>query len=136
MRSALITACMLLVGMYVPAAGVRQQFQHAPAQAQAAPPQRLAQTERDRQGTPRPDIRRGNTAVAGASAVARRWAESHLPSGGPATDATHLAGAQQGQPSQPGNRQLPEAVGLLLSLALLSGGGAAPSQAISQREID
>ena len=127
MRSALITACTLLVGMYVPAAGVRQQFQHAPAQAQAAPPQHQAQTERDRQGTPRPDIRRGNTSVAAESAVARRRAESYLPSGGPATDA---------QPPPLSNRQLPEAVGLLLSLALLSGAGAAPPPAISQREID
>jgi hypothetical protein len=126
MRSALITACMLLVGIYVPAAGVRQQFQHAPAQAQAAPPQRLAQSERDRQGTPRPDIRRGNTPVAAGSAVARRRAGSHLPSGGPATDAL---------PPQPGNRQLPGAVGLLLALGLLSGAGPAPP-VISQREID
>jgi hypothetical protein len=126
MRSALITACMLLAGMYVPAAGVRQQFQHAPARAQAAPPQRLAQTERDRQGTSRPDIRRGNTSVAAESAVARRRAESHLPSGGPATDA---------QPPQAGNRQLPGAVGLLLALGLLSGAGAAPP-AISQPEIN
>jgi hypothetical protein len=135
MRSAL-TACMLVLGTCAPAAGVRQHFQHAPAQAQAAPPQRQAQTERDRQGTPRADIRRGNTGVAGASAAARRRAESHLPSGGPATDATHLPGAQQGQSPQPGNRQLPEAVGLVLSLALLSGAGAAPAAAISQREID
>jgi hypothetical protein len=127
MRSALVTACMLLLGTCAPAAGVRQQFQHAPAQAQAAPPQRQAQTERDRQGAPRPDIRRGNTSVAAESDVARRRAESHLPSGGPATDA---------QPPQPGNRQLQEAVGLLLSLALLSGAGAAPPPAISQREID
>jgi hypothetical protein len=136
MRSALVTGCMLILGTCAPGAGVRQHFQHAPAQAQAAPPQRQAQAERDRQGTRRPDIRRGNTAVARASAVARRRAESHLPSGGPATDATHLRGAQQGQPPQPGNRQLPEAVGLLLSLALLSGAGAAPAPAISQREID
>ena len=124
MRSPLVTACMLLLGTCAPAAGVRQQFEHAPAQAQAAPPQRQAQAERDRQGTPRPDIRRGNTAVAGASAVARRRAESHL------------RGAQQGQPPQRGNRQLPEAVGLLLSLALLSGAGTAPPPAISPREID
>ena len=136
MRSALVTACTLVLGTCAPAAGVRQHFQHVPAQAQAAPPQRQAQTERDRQGTPRLHIRRGNTAVPGASAVARRRAEWHLPSGGPATDATHLPGAQQGRPPQPGNRQLPEAVGLLLSLALLSGAGAAPPPAISQREID
>jgi hypothetical protein len=31
---------------------------------------------------------------------------------------------------------VPEAVGLLLSLALLSGAAAAPSPAISQRQID
>jgi hypothetical protein len=48
----------------------------------------------------------------------------------------HLLGAQQGQPPQPGSRQLPEAVGLLLSLALLSGAGAAPPPAISQKQID
>jgi hypothetical protein len=126
MRSALITASILIVGMYAPATGVREQFQHAPAQAQAASPQRQAQTERDRQGTPRPDIRRGNTSVAAESAVARRRAESHLPSGGPATDA---------QPPQPGNRQLPGAVGLLLALGLLSGAGAAPP-AISQPVIN
>jgi hypothetical protein len=126
MRSALITASILLVGMYASATGVRQQFQHAPAQAQAAPPQRQAQTERDRQGTPRPDIRRGNTSVAAESAVARRRAESHLPSGGPATDA---------QPPQAGNRQLPGAVGLLLALGVLSGAGAAPT-AISQPVIN
>jgi hypothetical protein len=136
MRLALATACMLLLGTCAPAAGVRQPFQNAPAQAQVAPPQRQAQTERDRQATPRPGFRRGNTAAAGTSALARRRGESHLPSGGPATDATHFPGAQQGQPPQPGNRQLPEAVGLLLSLALLSGAGAAPPPAISQREID
>jgi hypothetical protein len=136
MRSALVIACMLLLGGGAPAAGVRQHFQNAPAQAQAAPPQRQDRAERNRQGTPRLDIRRGNTAVAGASAVGRRRAESHLPPGGPATDAMHLTGAQQGQPPQPGDRQLPEAVGLLLSLALLSGASAAPPPAISQREID
>jgi hypothetical protein len=135
MRSPLVTACTLLLGMCAPAAGVRQHIQHAPAQAQAAPPQRLAQTERDRHGTSRADIRRGNTAMAGASAVARRRAESHLPSGGSATDPAHLPDAPQGPPP-PGNRQLPEAVGLLLSLALLSGAGAAPPPANSQREID
>src|ERR1700719_1490495 len=136
MRSALVTACMLFLGTCAPAAGVRQHFQHAPAQAQAAPAQRHAQTERDRQRTPRAYSRHANTAVAGASAVARRRVESHLPSGSPATDAARLPGVQQGQPPQPGNRELPEAVGLLLSLALLSGAGAAPPPAISQRDID
>jgi hypothetical protein len=127
MRSALVTACMLLVGTCTPGSGVRQQFQHAPAQAQAALPQRAAHTERHRQGAPRPDIRRGNAAVAGESAVARRRAELHLPSVGRATD---------GQPPQPGRPHLPDAVGLLLSLALLSGAGAAPPPAIPQKEID
>lgn len=133
MRSALVIACVILLGAGAPAAGVRQHFQNAPARAQAAPPQRQDQTERNRQGKPPVDIRRGNTAVAGASAVARRRAESL---DGPATDAMHLTGAQQGQPPPPGDRQLPDAVGLLLSLALLSGASAAPPAAISHREID
>jgi hypothetical protein len=125
MRSALIIACMLL-GAYAPGTGLRPQFQDAAAQAQAAPPQRQAQTDHDRQeGTPRPDIRRGNTSVAQESAVARRRAESHWPLGGHATD------AQQ----QRGNRQLPGAMGLLLAIALLNGAGAAPP-AISQPETN
>ena len=125
-------------------AAVREQFQHPPAQA--APPQRQAQIERDRPGTPRPDIRRGNTAVAGERAVARRRAESHPPPGAPATDATHPPGAQQEPPPQPGdpgvedkretlNRQLPGAAGLLLALALLSGAGVT-HPAISQPGIN
>ena len=118
-----IAACMLIVGTYGPAVSVREQFQHAPAQAQAAAPQSQAQTERDQQGTPRPDIRRGHTSVAQESAVARRRAESRRPLGGPATDA---------QPPQPGTQQLPAAMGLLLALALLN--GSAPP-AISQPEI-
>ena len=124
MRSALAIACVLTVGMYAPDSSVRQQFKHAPAQAQAAPPQRQAQTELDRQVTLRSYIRGGNTPVAAESAVARRRTEWLRPSGGPATDA---------QP--PGNRQLPGPVGLLLALALLNGAGAAPP-AISQPEIN
>jgi hypothetical protein len=119
MRSALVTACMLIVGTYAPDTSIRQQFQHAPAQAQAAPPQRQAQTELDRV-TLRSDTRRGNTSVAAESPVARRRAESLRPLGGPATDA------------QPVDRQLPRAVGLLLALALLNPGAASP--AISQPE--
>jgi hypothetical protein len=115
MRSALITACMLLVGAFALAVSVRQQFQHAPAQAQAASPQRQAQTGHDRQDTP--NIRRGNTSVAVESAVARRWAEPHRSSGSPAPEA---------QPRQPGNRQLSGAMGLLLAFALLNSAGAAP----------
>jgi hypothetical protein len=124
MRLALVIACVLIVGMYAPDTGVRQQFKHAPAQAQAAPPQRQAQTELDRQVTLRSYIRRGNTPVAAESAVARGRTEWLRPSGA-ATDA---------QP-QPGNRQLPGPVGLLLALALLNGAGAAPP-AISQPEIN
>lgn len=114
MRSALITACMLVLGAYAPGVSLGQQLHHAPAQAHAAPPQRQAQTERERQGTPRPDIRRGNTSVAAESAVARRWAEPHRSSrssGGPASDAP---------PPQPGNRQMSAAMAMLLGLALLS----------------
>jgi hypothetical protein len=125
MRSALITVCTLL-GTFAPATGVHPQFQDAPAQAQAAPPQRQAQTEHDRQdGTPRPDIRRGNTSVAQESAVARGRAESHRPLGSPPTDA---------QPPQTSNRHLPAAMGVLLVLTLLNGAGAA-SPAILQPEI-
>jgi len=124
MRSALITACTLLA-TYVPATGVHPQFHDTPAQAQAAPPQRQAQTEHDRQeGTPRPDMRRGNTSVQ-ESAVAGRRAESHRPLGGPASEAP---------PPQTGNRQLRATLGLLLALTLLNGAGAAPP-AISQPEI-
>jgi hypothetical protein len=126
MRLALVIACVLIVGMYAPDSSVRQQFKHAPAQAQAAPPQRQAQTELDRQVTLRSYIRRGNAPVAAESAVARRRTEWLRPSGGAATDA---------QPPQPGNRQLPGPVGLLLALALLNGAGAAPP-AISQPEIN
>ena len=122
MRAALITACLLIVGTYATAPSVRQQFQQAPAEAQAPPPQRQAQTEHDRQGTPRPDVRRDNTSVAAESPVARRRTEPHRPAGGRATDA---------QPPQPGTRQLPGAVGLLLAIALLNGAGA-PPPAISQ----
>ncbi len=82
-------------------AGVRQQFAHPPTQA--APPQRQAQSERDWQGTPRPDIRRGNTAVAGESAVAPRRADSHPPPGDHAAEATHPPQAERGKPPQSGN---------------------------------
>ena len=123
MRSALITACIVL-GTYAPATGVHPQFQDAPSQAQAAPPQRRAQADRDGQeGTARPDIRRGNTSPAQERAVAGSRAASHRPLGGPATDA---------QLPQPGNRT--RAMALLLALALLNGAGAA-SPAISQPEI-
>jgi hypothetical protein len=125
MRLALITACTLL-GTYAPATGVHPQFQDAPAKAQAAPPQRQAQTDHDRQeSTPRPEIRRGDTSVAQESVVARRGAESHRPLGGPATD---------GQPPQTGDRQVRATMSLLLALALLNGAGAA-APAISQPEI-
>jgi hypothetical protein len=124
MRSALITACMLL-GTYGPATGVHQ-FQDAPSQAQAATPQHRTQDDRyGQEGTARPDIRRGNTSVAQESAGARSGSASQRPLGGTATDA---------QPPQPGNRQLTGAIGLLLALELLSGAGAGPP-AISQPEV-
>jgi len=82
-------------------AGVRQQFAHPPAQA--APPQRQAQSERDWQGTPQPDIRRGNTATAGESAVAARRAESHPPPGDRAAEAPHSPQAERGKQPQSGN---------------------------------
>ena len=82
-------------------AGVRQQFQHPPVQE--APPPHQAQTERDRQGTPRPDNRRGNTPVAAESAVAPGRAQSQPPPGGHAADATHPPQAERGKPPQPGS---------------------------------
>ena len=123
MRSAVVTACMLIVSTYAPVTSVRQQLQHSPAQAQAAPVQ--AQSELYRQVTPPSDVRHGNASVAGESAVARRRAEPFRPLGGRATGT---------QPPHPGNGQVPGAVGLLLALALLNGGGAAPP-ATSQPEI-
>jgi hypothetical protein len=81
-------------------AAVRQQIQHLPAQE--APPQRQAQAERDRPSTPRPEIHRENTAVAGESAVARRRVESPPPAGGRTADASHPR-AEREQPRQPGN---------------------------------
>jgi hypothetical protein len=86
-------------------AAVRQQFQQPPAQ-QA--PQRQAQTERDRPGTP-PDTRGGNTRVAAESAVAPTRAdaparaESQPPPGGRAPDATRPPQAERGKPPQPAN---------------------------------
>ena len=115
MRSAVVTACVLIVGTFAPVTSVRQQLQQAAAQARAAP--RQAQTELYRQVTPRSDISRGNTSVAAESAVARRRGEPLRPLGGRATGR---------QPPRPGNGQVPAAVGLLLALALLNGGGAAP----------
>lgn len=123
MRSAVVTACVLIVGTYAPATSVRQQLQHSPAQAQAVP--RQGQTELYRQITPRSDIRHRDASVAAESAVARRRAEPLRPLGGHATGT---------QPPHPGNGQVPAAVGLLLALALLNGGGAAPP-ATSQPEI-
>lgn len=81
-------------------APVRQQLQQPPAQT--ARPQRQAQTERDRQSTPRADIRRGNPPVV-ESAVAPGRAESHLPPGGYPAEATHPPQAERGKPPQPGN---------------------------------
>jgi hypothetical protein len=89
-------------------AAVRDQFQHPPAQA--APPQRQAQAERDRQSSPPPDSRRVNTPVAGASAVPPgRAEESHPPPGSHAADAARppqaerAPQAERGKPPQPGS---------------------------------
>jgi hypothetical protein len=113
MRSSLIAAYLLTMGMYAPA---------APLQAQTAPPQPQAQTELDRQGTQPPGILRDNASVTANSLLVRGRAKSHQPSGGPATDT-------QPRNQQSGNRQLPQPVGLLLALALLDGAGAAPQEA-------
>ena len=110
MRSSLITAYLLTVGMYAPAANVLQQFPPAPPQAQTVPPQRQPQTELERQ--------RSVT----ADAVARTGAESQ---GGPAT---HTPAPQPGRSQHSGDRQLPGPVGLLLAVALLDGQGAAPHE--------
>jgi len=112
MRSSLIAAYLLTIGMYAPA---------APPQAQTAPPQPRAQTELDRQGTQPPGIRRDNASVTANSVLVRGRAKSHQPSGGPATDT-------QARNQQSGNRQLPQPVGLLLALALLDGAGATPQE--------
>ena len=136
MRSVLVMACVVFLAAGAPAAVVRQHSQQAPAQAQAAPPQPQDPTERDRQRTPRPYFRRGNRGVEGASPIARGEAESHLSRGRPAIGAMQLAGAQQERPPQPGHGQLPDAVGLLLSIALLSGAGAAPPPATSHPQGD
>jgi hypothetical protein len=116
MRLALMTTCVLVltVGAYASRVSLRQQFHHA--SAQAALPQPQAQTGRDRQGTLGPDARRENTSVTAESSVARRRAEPHRSSGGPASDA---------QLPQPGNRQSSEAMAFLLGLALLNNSGPA-----------
>jgi hypothetical protein len=109
---------------------VRQQLQHL--LVPEALPQ--TQTERYQESTLRPDVRRGNTAVAGEGAVVRRRAKSQPPPAGSASDPTRPRGAQPGQPPRSANqggedkkgapnRQLPDAAGLLLALALLSGAG-------------
>ena len=112
MRSSLIAAYLLTMGMYAAA---------ALPQAQTAPPQPQAQTELDRHGTQPPGIRRDNASVTANSVLVRGRGKAHQPSGGPATDT-------QPRNQQSGNRQLQQPVGLLLALALLDGAGAAPPE--------
>ncbi len=124
MRSPLIAVYLLAIGMYAPAASLRQSLPPAVPQAQTVPQPRQTQTEFDRHGTPPPDIHRGNARIIADSVVVRRGAASHQPSGGPATDT---------QPRQPNDRQtgkpqMPAPVGLLLALALVDSGGAAPHE--------
>ena len=126
MRSSLIAAYLLTLGLYAPGAVVRQQFPPAPPQAHTVPLQLQAQTELDRRGMA--GIRRGNASVVADSPVVRRVAEARPP-GGPATYALPPHPGNQ----QSGNRQLPGPVGLLLAVALLDGEGAAPHKS-SQAE--
>lgn len=122
MRSPLIAAYLLAIGMYAPVASLRQSL--PPAQAQTVPQPSQPQTELDRRGTPPPDIHRGIARIIADGVVVRRGAASHQPSGSPATDT---------QPRQPNDRrtgkpQMPAPVGLLLALALVDSGGAAPHE--------
>ena len=125
MRSPLIAAYLLAIGMYAPAASLRQSLPPAVPPTQTVPQPRQTQTEFDRHGTHPPDIHRGNARIIADSVVVRRGAASHQPSGDPATDT---------QPRQPNDRQtgkpqMPAPVGLLLALALVDSGGAAPHEA-------
>lgn len=124
MRSPLIAAYLLAVGMYAPAASVRPSLPPAPPQAQTMPQTRQVQTELDRHATPPPDIHRGNARIIADSVLVRRGAVSHQPSGGPATDAP----LRQPGDGQTGKPQMPGPVGLLLALALVDSGGAAPHE--------
>lgn len=126
MHSAVVTVCLLIVGTYAPATGVRPQPQQESHQVQTGPPARQVRIELDQQGMPRFDIPHGNISGAAKGALSRKRPEPLGSSRGPATDA---------QPQQPDNRQLPGAVGLLLALALLNDSGATPP-AISQAQTN
>lgn len=122
MRSPLIAACLLAIGMYAPAASLRQSLPPAVPQAQTVPQPRQTQAEFGRHATPPPDIHRGNDRIIPDSVVVRRGAGSHHTAAGPTTDTP---------PRQPNDRQtskpqMPAPVGLLLALALVDSGGAAP----------
>lgn len=95
-------------------AAVRQQFQHPAAQAsqrptaRTAPPQRQAQTGRDRPGTPQSEIRRGNTPLVTKSAGATGRAESHPPSSAQAGDTVRRPPQAQSPRTQPPQTHAPQ----------------------------
>jgi hypothetical protein len=95
-------------------AAVRQQFQHPAAQAtqrpsaEKAPPQRQAQTGRDRPGTPQSDSRRGNTPLVAKSAAVTGLAESHPSSSAQAGDTTRRPLKAQSPRAQPPPTHAPQ----------------------------
>lgn len=124
MRSALIAAYLLAIGMYAPAASLRQSLPPAVPQAQTVSQPRQPQTDLDRHATPPPDIHRGNAQIIADSAAVRRGAAWHQHSGGLTTDTQPRPPGDQ----QSGKPQVPGPVGLLLALALVDSGGAAPHE--------
>jgi hypothetical protein len=108
MRSPLIAAWLLTVGMYAPAAGIRHQFPPTLVQAEAIPSQP-------------PADRRGTSTVIGDGAVGRARAASQQAS---LSLVPRMRRAQPG--NQPADRKLPGPVGLLLALALVDSEGTPP----------
>lgn len=119
MRSPLIAAYFLAIGIYAPAASLCQSLPPTAPKAQTVPQSRQPRTELDWHGT-----RPGNARRIADSAVVREGAASHQHSGVPAMDT---------KPRQPGDQQsgkpqMPGPVGLLLALALVDVGGAPPHE--------